>query len=279
MKTWYMIIDVQKCEDCNNCFLSCKDEHVNNAWPGYAAAQPLHGQRWMNIMRKERGQYPLIDVAYRPTPCMHCENAPCIQAAKNGDVYRREDGIVIIDPEKARGRKEIVNACPYGAVWWNDKEQLPQKCTFCAHLLDKGWKSPRCVQACPTGALSVVHAEASELRRMVEKEGLSVLNPALGTSPHVYYKNMYRYDKCFISGSLAFEKNEVVECAQGAKVVLKKGGEIVRTADADVFGDFKMDALDENSGEYTIEIEFNGAVSKPIFVNLTRSVSLGTVAL
>ena len=101
MKKWNLIIDVEKCEDCNNCFLACKDEHVDNDWPGYSLPQPLHGHRWMNIMRKERGQFPMIDVAYLPIPCMHCDRAPCIEAAKGGAVYKRDDGIVIIDPEKA----------------------------------------------------------------------------------------------------------------------------------------------------------------------------------
>src|SRR5512135_1971228 len=112
MKKYNLVIDVAKCEDCNNCFLSCKDEHVDNDWPGYASSQPRHEHRWMNIMRKERGQFPTIDVTYRPTPCMHCDNAPCIKAGKNGAVYKRDDGIVIIDPEKAKGQEAIVKACP-----------------------------------------------------------------------------------------------------------------------------------------------------------------------
>ena len=63
MNKWNMIIDVAKCHDCNNCFLACKDEFVDNDWPPYSVSQPLHGHRWMDIMRKERGQFPLIDVA------------------------------------------------------------------------------------------------------------------------------------------------------------------------------------------------------------------------
>ena len=156
MTKWNLIIDVEKCEDCNNCFLACKDEHVDNEWPGYTGSQPLHGHRWINILRKERGQYPLIDVAYLPVPCMHCDNAPCIKAAKEGALYKREDGIVLIDPDKAKGRKDILKACPYEAIWWNDEKNVPQKCTLCAHLLDEGWTEPRCVQACPTGALEIV---------------------------------------------------------------------------------------------------------------------------
>ena len=125
MKKWYMIIDVDKCENCNNCFLSCKDEHCGNTWEGYAVSQPDHGQRWMNIRRKERGQFPAIDVAYLPTPCMHCDDAPCLKAARGGAVTKREDGIVLIDPQKAKGQKELVQACPYGAIWWNEEKQIP----------------------------------------------------------------------------------------------------------------------------------------------------------
>ncbi len=279
MKTWHMIIDVEKCEDCNNCFLACKDEHVENDWPGYAAAQPRHGQRWMNIMRKERGQYPLIDVAYRPTPCMHCEDAPCEKAAENGAVYRRKDGIVIIDPEKAKGQKEIVKSCPYGAIFWNQEKNLPQKCTFCAHLLDKGWKTPRCVQSCPTGALQMVLAEAAEMAERVSDEGLETLHPERGTRPRVYYKNMYRYNKCFVSGSVACEKNGVMECVPGAKVSLKKDGRVFGSDSTDAFGDFKIDRIEENSGTYQIEINFEGKKSKAVDVTLGKSVSLETITL
>jgi Fe-S-cluster-containing dehydrogenase component len=222
MKKWNLIIDVAKCEDCNNCFLSCKDEFGDNDFPGYSAAQPKHGHRWMNIMRKERGMCPAIDVAYLPTPCMHCDNALCIKQAKEGAVYKRDDGIVIIDPEKSKGQKEIVDACPYGVIWWNEERNIPQKCTLCAHLLDAGWKEPRCVQACPTGALRVIRAEDAEMQKIVDSENLECLHPEFNTKPRVYYKNLYRYLKCFIGGSVAFEKEGITDCAEGARVALLK---------------------------------------------------------
>ena len=154
MKGWYLVIDVEKCEDCKNCFLSCKDEFVDNDWPCYSAPMPDHGQSWIVTEGKERGQYPFVDVAYLPSLCMHCDNPPCINAAANGACYKRSDGIVLIDPLKAKGQEELVKACPYGAIRWNEALKLPQKCTFCAHLLDSGWEQTRCVQSCPTGALS-----------------------------------------------------------------------------------------------------------------------------
>lgn len=69
MKQNYLVIDIALCHDCNNCFMACKDEHVDNDWLPYTNAQPRHGHRWMNIHRTERGQYPRIDVAYLPMPC------------------------------------------------------------------------------------------------------------------------------------------------------------------------------------------------------------------
>jgi len=280
MKKWNLIIDIEKCEDCNNCFLACKDEHVDNDFPGYALDQPKHGHRWINIMRKERGQYPLIDVAYLPIPCMHCDNAPCIAKAKDGAVYKREDGIVIVDPEKARGQKGIVDACPYGAIWWNEEKNIPQKCTLCAHLVDEGWKEPRCVQACPTGAMRIVRAEDSEMQKIIESEKLEVLNPEYKTRPRVYYKNLYRFTRCFIAGSVAVRLNGKEECAEGAKVtLLNAANENIGEYMTDNYGDFKFDNLEENSGKYTLQIAYPGYTLKAIEVDLKKSFNAGTIVL
>ena len=277
MNQWHMIIDIEKCEDCNNCFLACKDEHVDNDWPGITPPQPRHGHRWMNILRKERGQYPLIDVAYRPTPCMHCHQPPCAQAAKNTAVIQRPDGIVLIDAERAKGQSDLVKACPYGAIWWNEALELPQKCTFCAHLLDNGWQQPRCVQACPTGALQVVRKTSDQIDAMVATHSLEVINPELGTRPRVYYRNLYRFSSCFISGSVAMEQDGRVECAEGAMVILSKDGVQIDGVQTDAFGDFKFDHLKANSGVYQAEIRYPGKQPKELEVSVEQSVSLGTV--
>jgi len=279
MNQAYLVIDVAKCEDCNDCFLSCKDEFVGNDWLPYAVSQPLHGHRWMNIMRKERGQYPLIDVAYRPTPCMHCEDPDCMKAATDEAVYRREDGIVIIDPEKARGQRAIVDSCPYGVIYWNDELDVPQKCNFCAHLLDSGWKEPRCVQACPTGALKYLPVEEPEMQRIIESENLEQLHPEYGLQPRVYYKNLFRYMRCFIGGSLATEDNGVQECVAGAAATLLRGSTKIHETLSDTFGDFKFDGLERNSGRYRIEFTYLGKETKNVEVDLQTSQNIGTIWL
>jgi Fe-S-cluster-containing dehydrogenase component len=280
MRRWYWIIDVEKCENCNNCFLSCKDEHVDNDWPGYSAPQPSQGPSWITIHGKERGQYPLIDVAYLPVPCMHCDRAPCMKAAKEGAITKRPDGIVLIHPLKAKGQKNIVEACPYHAIRWNETLDIPQKCTFCAHLLDEGWTKTRCVQSCPTGALSMRHLEDTEIQEAIRIEKLEVYQPEHETHPRVYYKNLYRFTRCFIGGSVALRLNGKEECAQGAEVTLfNSAGEEIDQCMTDTYGDFKFDNLREDSGKYTLRIVHTGHPTKTIEVDLKKSLNLGTIFL
>jgi Fe-S-cluster-containing dehydrogenase component len=276
MKRWHLIIDIQRCENCNNCFLACKDEHCGNDWPGYAAPQPLHGHRWMNILRRERGKFPDIDVAYLPTPCMHCDDPPCRRAAANGAVVKRPDGIVLIDPQRSKGQKALAGACPYGAIWWNTDLQVPQKCTLCAHLLDAGWKAPRCVQACPTGALTIRRLEEKEIRQLVESQGLKgIEHEDSGARPTVYYRHLDRYQACFLAGSLA----SGADCVAGATVRLFKEEHLLGKAISDDFGDFKFDGLAPRSGPYHIEIEFQSIQKKIIEIEFQESCSVGIIWL
>jgi len=273
MKTWHLVIDVAQCEDCNNCSLACKDEHVDNDWPGYSCSQPRHGHRWMDVVRHERGQFPLIDVAYRPTTCMQCQNAPCTKASDA--VERRKDGIVIINPDKAKGQKELVKACPYNAIWWNEEQNVAQKCTLCAHLLDDGWTKPRCVQACPTGALKAMLVEEREMARIVAAERLEVLQPELNTQPRVYYKNLYRFSDCFIGGTVEVNNEGTIDCAEGAVVTLYQGQTRLAEAVTDNYGDFKFDRLAKNTGDYSVVIELPGYGRQTVPVPaLVASISL-----
>ena len=253
-KKWNMIVDVARCDNCRVCFLAVKDEHIGNDFPGYAAAQPAQGSNWLEIRRKERGRYPIVDAHFAPVMCNHCDDAPCMKAARNGAVRKREDGIVIIDPEASKGQKQIVDACPYGAISWNEEKQLPQAWIFDAHLLDQGWTKTRAEQACPTGVFRSLKVEDAEMERIRAEEGLEVLEPALGTRPRVYYRNLYLMTKCFVGGSVVADMGGVEECAAGAEVVLRLGEREAGRATTDTFGEFKIDRLEPGSGPYELEI-------------------------
>ncbi len=250
---WNMIVDVARCDNCRGCFVAVKDEHIGNDFPGYAAAQPAQGHNWLDIRRKERGSYPIVEAHFMPVMCNHCDDAPCIKAARNGAVTKRPDGIVIIDPEKSKGQKQIVDACPYGAISWNEEKQIPQAWIFDAHLLDQGWTKTRAEQSCPTGVFRSVKVEDAEMQRLQAEEGLEVLQPELGTKPRVYYKNLHLMNKCFVGGSVVAEVRGVEECAAGAEVVLRKDGREVGRATTDTFGEWKIARLEPGSGRYELE--------------------------
>ena len=270
MKQYYIVCDVSLCHDCNNCFIACLDEHVGNEWLPYTNAQPRHGHRWMNILRKERGQYPRIDVAYLPVPCRQCYDAPCIKTNPEL-ISRREDGIVQIDVEKAKGNEALVSSCPYNAMYWNEELGVAQKCTMCAHILDGGNPGiPRCVHSCPTNALELYHIEPEEMEKKIMDEALESYKPELGGGKaSVYYRNIHRYNKLFIAGGILKDD----ECFEGATITLTRGGEKLASHTTDCFGDFKFDGLE--AGEYGIII--NGQTEKK--VKIVESTNLGSIIL
>ena len=292
MKKWSKVIDANRCHDCNNCFMADKDEFVDNDWPGYAAPQPRHGHRWVDIQRRERGQYARNDVTYLPTPCQHCQNPPCVTA--DGAVYAREDGIVIIDPVKAKGHPEIVDTCPYGAIYWNEELQLAQKCIFCAHLIDDATWLPhttRCAHACPTDAIKTYFVEPAEMDKMIAAEDLAAYKPELGTKPSTLYKNLHKFTKNFITAGVLVDG----DCFEGADVTLhsKAGGIVCNLSGAGVancqdtsvfarrttnfFGEFKFDGLE--NGEYTVDVDAAGKKYSSTVTVKDESLNLGFIKL
>jgi Fe-S-cluster-containing dehydrogenase component len=279
MKKWNLIIDVAECTNCNLCTLAAMDEYVGNDFPGYSAAMPRHGHKWIDILQKERGQVPMIDVAYVPTMCNHCDDGPCTKVDSGGAIRKREDGIVLIDPDKAKGQKHLVDACPYGHIWWNEEKGVPQIWTFDAHLIDQGWQQTRGQQSCPTGAMRAIQVEDAEMARLAQAEGLEVLKPELKTKPRIYYKNLWRYSTCFIGGTVSVAAGGVVDCVEGATVRLKKDGAVLSETTTDNYGDFKFDRLDEDSGSYLVEVAAVGGARKAVEAVLGASVNLGEIRL
>lgn len=276
MASYVMIVDVTRCNGCFNCQLACKDEYVENEFPPYSAAQPDMGHLWMRVLVRERGQFPRVKVAYRPTLCLHCDEAPCIKASTDNAIYQRRDGIVIIDPVKAVGQRQVARSCPYNVIFWNDSKNLPQKCTFCAHLLDKGWKEPRCVEACPTLALRFGDADNpnSEVSKLIASGKAEPLQTEYGTKPRVYYIGL---PKTFITGSVAY--GDIDECAEGVKVTLTNvSTKQTWSSTTNNYGDFEFEGL-EIGRSYTIKIEREGYVTQTLSIDLKTDTYIGEIIL
>ena len=257
------VFDSSKCNGCYGCQLACKDEHWNNEWLPYALPQPDTGHFWCKMTQTDHGQVPKVRVEYAPRFCNHCDNAPCIEEAPDA-VYKRDDGLVIIDPIKAKGDKALVDACPYGAIYWNEELEVPQKCTGCAHLVDEG-ELPHCVDVCATGALRF--GEESEFAdELVHAEVLA----SEEHGPRVYYLNM---PHLFIGGEVW--DPAIDEVIEGAKVTLS--GDAEMTVESDEFGDFWFKRIDE--GSYVVTVEAEGYETETREISLEKSLNMGDIPM
>jgi Fe-S-cluster-containing dehydrogenase component len=279
MARYAMAVDIDKCTGCHACFLACKDEYVGNDYLPVSAAQPESGHKWLRIREIEHGTGTKVKVDYMPIACQHCEEAPCMLAGPEGAVYRRPDGIVIIDPEKAKGCKEIVSACPYDAIFWNQEKSLPQKCTLCAHMLDSGEKTVRCTEACPTGAL--VFGDLEDARSAImtllaaKAEQVESFKPEFGAKPVTKYISL---PKPFIAGEVLLSGKQG-ECVRGAKVTLQaKEEKNILATETDFLGDFEFKGLARDT-DYILRAEYEGYCVKELTVRTNASQNVGELVL
>ncbi len=203
-----LLIDQDRCIGCWTCSVICKMENnvgLGNWW-----------NRILSNGNGEDGYTPHIgldgqpELAYQPTTCMHCENAPCVKACPTGATYKREDGIVAQNYKRCIGCRVCMAACPYNArvFNWGTPQQVPdleddhvgdarvpsrpkgvvEKCTFCQEKVDAG-EQPACVSGCPTGArvFGDINDPNSEISRLMRENGHFTLLEDLGTAPSVFY--------------------------------------------------------------------------------------------
>ena len=245
-------VDLSLCNGCYCCQIACKDEHVGNDWTPYAKPQPDTGQFWIGLSEQVRGHVPHVKVTYIPRLCHHCDDAPCIADCKAEAIYKRDDGIVIIDPVKCTGCKLCVDTCPHHVIFLNEQLNIAQKCTGCTHLLDNDeeWTVPRCVDQCPTEALRF--GEEKEFKDFIKEAEL--LNPEAGTKSRIYYKGL---PKKFVAGTLydPVAKEVIID----ARCTLEDdySGEIF-TDSTNNFGDFWLKGLPDNR-TYTLTFRKDGA--------------------
>jgi len=262
------VIDPSECSGCYCCQLSCKDEHCSNDWTPYAKPQPDTGQFWGRIDETERGQTPQVRVSYVFIPCQHCENAPCIEACPvEGAIYERSDGLVIIDPKKCSGCQLCVNACPYNTIFYNTTLEIAQKCTGCAHLIDRGWTQPRCADVCFHAA--IVFGEKSSL----DTSGAVTLPAMSGTTPttRVFYKNL---PKRFVAGCVYDPSTKEVVIGVTCSI---SGAAGTGSATTDEFGDFWLDGL--GKGAFTLTISSGGKTKTLTGDTTDKDIGFGDIAL
>jgi NAD-dependent dihydropyrimidine dehydrogenase PreA subunit len=182
-------------------------------------------------------------------------------------IFKRDDGLVIIDPKRCTGCRNCVDACPYHAIYFNEGMNIAQKCTGCAHLLDDGWEVPRCVDVCPTECLKF--GEESGLKDLIEKG--EDAHAESKTGPRLYYLNI---PKKFVTGTVY--DRVIKEVIAGATCILTDDGSGKKyTTATDGFGDFWFEGLEASNFSLKVTRAGKEKVIKPI--NTAKDVNLGEI--
>lgn len=195
-----MVIDLRKCVGCNACSLACRQEHGTPS-----------GILYSRVLNREVGTYPDTRLEALPMLCMHCDDAPCVKVCPTKATYMLANGIVVIDADKCIGCRLCMEACPYGARFFNDGASAGyfpgqdktayeiavagehpagkvEKCDLCAERVAAG-QVPACVQSCTAAAryFGDLDDRDSDVAKLIVQFGGKPLQAELGTKPKVYY--------------------------------------------------------------------------------------------
>lgn len=207
-RQWCMILDLKRCDGCVG--LDLPPQCTQACISGMFAPK---GQHWIEVFQigLPGGSY------FMPTPCYHCENAPCVNVCPVAATYHTADGLVLIDDHRCIGCRMCMSACPYHRRFFNwGTPELPTeattmyntpeyavpaikgtviKCDFCPPLLKAG-RLPYCASGCPRKVIYM-----GDLNEDIASNGVEVVKLSkfladnnayrykedLGTQPRVWY--------------------------------------------------------------------------------------------
>ena len=149
-----VLIDLDRCVECCSCAAACYYSHANMPAVNFARAG------WALL--------PLI--------CRQCKAASCVDACPAEAMVRDDNGVVRRRLFRCIGCGSCARACPFGAIP-NELGGTPAgskspermsghqiaKCDLCADRTAGGGEAvPRCVAACPAGALLFADEQQAE---------------------------------------------------------------------------------------------------------------------
>lgn len=129
-----LIIFQKDCMGCHACEVACKQEHRLDVGP-----------RLIRIIERSP--------VFVPIYCHHCSKPPCRDSCPVEAISRDERGIVRIDEELCIGCKACIEACPFGAMQFDEEREVALMCDLCYERL-KGGQEPACSMACPTRCIA-----------------------------------------------------------------------------------------------------------------------------
>lgn len=153
-----IVVEREKCVGCYSCIVACKLEHN---LPPYPAHPPVGHPTGPALIRVDRIGPEMhgdrVGLSYHPILCVHCPDAPCIEACPQAAVYRDlETGVTLVQQDECSGCRSCLEACPYDAPQFH--EDRMSLCDLCIHRPAARRREGRytaCEAACPARAIHV----------------------------------------------------------------------------------------------------------------------------
>lgn len=128
------VLDSDRCVGCQSCMFACARKHGEGG---------LGNSRiWV---RSDGG----IERGFVVIVCRACPDPQCMKVCPAGALTPRRGGGVILVPERCLGCRLCVEACPLGAVFWDEGTNKPAICIHCGF----------CVKYCPHWVLKLERRE------------------------------------------------------------------------------------------------------------------------
>lgn len=191
-KQYGIVIDLRRCFGCETCTLACRMENntpIGIKFNEVFSVGNVGNGGWRSVSEGvPDGKFPNLKMYYLPVLCNHCGKPACKENLKEL-ITKRNDGIVFLEEEKEKShKKDQTAACPYGRIFWNEKDKKLVKCDFCMSRIDED-KKPLCVESCPAKArhFGNLNDPNSDVSKFAKLHKAKPLFPDLKTNPSVLY--------------------------------------------------------------------------------------------
>ncbi len=148
-----VIADPTKCVGCRRCELACTEFNDGKASPAIARIKISRNLNFgpKGIDTGQRGQGAWGNGLVIQDVCKQCPHpVPCANACPNDAiVVKPPTNARVVDPDKCIGCKMCQKACPWEMMSFDSDTNKATKCFLCDG-------NPKCVEACPAGALSYI---------------------------------------------------------------------------------------------------------------------------